>query len=255
MHRYRFKLKVKATKKVETNPFMIGSKYEKQLNFLASRVGYLPGLDKEDLVSLAKLKIAKEIHKFNPECGTSEKTWIIEIIKRYYISIRRSALSGLRINKDSEGKPLYDFSLDDECADLIQANIITEEPTQEEELIFKDLLKEVKRRLDPFEQLVFMCRVEPHDVYDGPNNTGITLTQRANHEYKQLEYACCKNKTYVSRKHVYISNTTICRHLTALLSSIPDENGELTKEVITRGQIDIAMRNVKLAVKQVIEDT
>jgi len=224
--RFRGKSIVTRLSKSQTFPY---KKYEYIIRNLAYRFGYLPGIDIEDLVQLAYLKLYKVMSQFDPSLS-SEKTWVVTVVRRTFVDIYRRVIADLP--KTPNGRePIFNVSLD-EILENDSFQFEDNSGSAEDMLIVDGIVKEIKDLLDPFEQLVLDCKLCPEKIYDNHQKHNRNLCQRAIAEYKKLS----------SKKlAVRITEATVARHLSCLLDM-----------KITKGEVHYAIRKIKDATLQVV---
>lgn len=235
-----------------------GEEYEDVIVNLARRFDYSPATELDDLVQLARIKIFKSMSKFNPE-ESSKKTWIINIVRNYFIEIyrtnkRRPDIYSLpyeevdstgNTNSRSDGSDTSSFQktskgpgkLEESFANSLfkKIDLNRKQPiiTPEEELVWKELTTKIRAKLSGFEKLVFDCKISPEEIYDNHPVLSRNLCERAHTLNLQREFAIAKGKK-ISNVRVVPNNKLIANHLS-----------ELLKKKVLRQTVEVAMRNIK----------
>lgn len=236
-----------------------GEEYEDVIVNLAKRFDYSPATELDDLVQLARIKIFKSMSKFNPE-KSSKKTWIINIVRNYFIEIYRmnkripdvypfpyeevdsvgntnsqrgSGHGSSSFPKTGRKPGKYEESFANALFEKIDLNRKQPIITPEEEFIWKELTTKIRAKLSGFEKLVFDCKISPEEVYDNHPVLSRNLCERAHTLNLQREFAIAKGRK-ISNVRVVPNNKLIANHLS-----------ELLKKKVLRQTVEVAMRNIK----------
>ena len=195
---------------------------EQKIRYLARNIGYLPGIETEDLVQMAYLKIFLTMPKFNPN-KSSKSTWITNVTRNYFFEIRKTAMRKLnKINNEAT----FDLSFTDLNGDTPQCPT-----TAEDEIIKNEIIYEIKAQLDDFEKIVLDCKISPEYVYDSKN---INLCEKAYTLNKQRQRAIAFGVKLHSTP-VIPTNKLIANHLK-----------------VSRQKVDQAMDKIKSVTSQAI---
>ena len=97
----------------EANKFL--KKYDKIIFLESKKRAQLPGISKDDLAQACREKLLAGFHLFD-ESKSSEKTWVVNVIKKTLNGIWNQAFKKKRVNTiiDQEGEeiPIRDYSFD-----------------------------------------------------------------------------------------------------------------------------------------------
>lgn len=214
-------------------------KYHYTIKAIARSFGYMPGLDTDDLVQEAYIKLMTAMRDFDPTMD--EKTYVITVVKNHFIDILRRSI---RNRNRQEDKALYDLPLDGELSNWLESKRAMVDETPEERLVNKEvwdtLVKEIKSKLSAFERLVFDCKVMPDKITDGK----MTLSKRAQIEHYRRQVAK-RGGMLISDRGIIITDSTIAKHLTALF-------GDDVDEPISRSEVSTAFARIKEVASEIL---
>ncbi len=90
-------------------------KYEKLISIECRKISYLPGIGIKDLIQECRIKLISGAHTYEKK-RSSEKTWVLNVIRKTLYSVWNAALAEKRVcyigEKDNGRKPVYDYSFD-----------------------------------------------------------------------------------------------------------------------------------------------